>query len=146
MRQRNGFLTLYVIWLGLIALTITVAASVVSRMQLRNAAQYATAIRLTYAAESMMYVAWAEVTAQDAVRFPTQKRAYTTDPYKVLAPLDTVEYYWVANVYTVPYTGTAWAIVQHGPSHVQRTSSVRFSLWPATDTEPVRYEVMKQQY
>lgn len=146
MHQPNGFLTIYVIWLGVIALTITAAASVVSRTYLKNAAQYATAVRLTYAAESMLYLSWAEVTACDAASFPAQKRAYMTDPYDILEPQDAVEYYWVANVYAVPHTGTAWAIVQNEPSHVQRTSSLRFSLWPATATTPVRYEVTKQQY
>lgn len=146
MDRRNGFMTIYILWLSTIVLTITVTSSLVCRAYIENARQYAEAIRLTYAAESMLYVVWDEFTALPLDQITATKRWYTTDPYQVLAEGDTVELYWVASVRQYPYTGTLWANVMQQGTQIQRTSSLRFQIEPDEASGAPQYSVTKQQY
>lgn len=146
MDRRNGFMTIYILWLGAIVLTIIVASSLVCRAYIENARQYAEAVRLTYAAESMLYVVWDEFTALPVDQITATKRWYTVDPYQVLEDGDTVELYWVASVRQYPYTGTLWASVVQKRTQIQRTSSLRFQIEPGEAGGALRYIVTKQQY
>lgn len=146
MNRRNGFLTLYVLCVGLLALTIAISSSVLCRTYMENARNYATAIRLTYAAESMLYPTWEEFTAVPLSDFKAMKRWYSTDPYGILEPTDTLEMYWVAAVYSYPYTGSLWAIVYDTRTHSQRTSALRFRIERGEDGVTPIYTVTKQLY
>lgn len=146
MGRRNGFLTVYVLVLGLMALTITLGASTACRSYLANARNYASSVRLTYAAESMLYTAWEELTAVPPAEMKATKRWYATDTRAILEPTDQLELYWVATIYTYPYKGTLWAIVYDTQTHGQRTSSLRFQIAPDPDGGPPVYTVWKQQY
>lgn len=146
MTRRNGFMTVYVLCLGAITLAITIASTIACRSYLESARNYAAAIRLTYAAESMLYVVWDEFTALPVENITSTKRWYTTDPYGVIQAGDTVELYWVATVWQYPYTGTLWAVVYDSRTYVQRTSSLRFHIELGEDGVTPRYTVVKQQY
>ena len=104
--KRNGFLTVYVLWLGAILLTMAVAAASLARFYVANAKHYAESVRLIYAAESVLVTEWDALVETPWRDVPRKRRITITDRYDIAGPGHTVEWYIRSdNPQVLPFIG-----------------------------------------
>ncbi|WP_301860468.1 hypothetical protein [uncultured Megasphaera sp.] len=126
--KRNGFLTLYMLWLGAVVLAISLSASSLANAYIRSARQYCTAVQLEYAAESMVLVGWDEMARRPWQDVPARKNWEADDPYGIVFPGQRLEMQCVSSPYQLPFNGFLRASVISDSLQLRRTCGIQFTV------------------
>lgn len=147
MGRCNGFLTAYVLWLGVVILAVTTGAAGLSQLYIMNARHYAEAIRLDYAAESLLIAEWDAFTETSWRDVPRKRRLNLEDTYGVANPGDVLEIYITSNnPQALPFTGFLRTAVENPKTKQKRSCGIRFSVESGIDGKESQYIIVEQHY
>lgn len=144
--KKNGFLTFYVLWMGMIMLAVSVAVSALSIYSVRLAEQYEESVQLAYEAESVLTAAWDEVSRRSWQDVPAKKTWRFDDAYNVIRSRHYAEIQCISSPYELPFSGTLRAAAVAERSLMQRTYAYVFEISTSDDGESARFAVQNIIY
>lgn len=143
-REPNGFMTAYMLGIGLTVLSMATAASVLAFSYLQTAKQYTESIQLGYVAESAMILGWDDIRQRDWQQVPEKRTWKLADAYGVTQTGQHMEVQCVSQSYQLPYNGTVRGMGIGDASQMRRTGAVVFHV--EKENEQVVFSVSQIRY
>ena len=143
--KRNGFLTFYVLCLGIPLLTVAVLTASLAAYCMKSARQYAEMAQLSYGAESAAALAWHDLSNRSWQDIPAKEKWRLTDEYGFLEKGQYAEVQCVSSPYELPFKGTVRAAAVAEKSLAQRTCAITFEV-RADEENTARFFIQKIMY
>lgn len=125
-KKKNGFMTAYMLGMGVTVLSLAIASSALAFAYLQTAKQYTESIQLGYVAESAMLLGWDDIRHRDWWHVPEKKTWKLDDAYGVTQTGQYMEVQCVSKSYQLPYNGTVRGMGIGEVSLMRRTEAVVF--------------------
>ncbi len=124
--KKNGFMTAYMLSMGVTVLSLAIASSMLAFVYLQTAKQYKESIQLGYVAESAMLLGWDDIRQRNWQQVPEKKTWKLEDAYGVTQTGQHMEVQCVSKSYQLPYNGTVRGMGIGDASFMRRTGAVVF--------------------
>jgi hypothetical protein len=133
MDQRNGFVSFFVLWLGLAILFLTATTAAMAELYLQQACRYRDHVSTTYLAESALLVGWDGLQQAPWEDIPTRREQNLEDTYGLTEKNQSMRLQYNIEKQIPPYRGTLMAIGAARAGQITRTCSLTFYLEPGEE-------------
>jgi hypothetical protein len=144
--RKNGFVTFYIVLLGIITLVLVEAVSMLAVQYLILARQYKETLVMSYVSESALLVTWDEFTRQSRLELPQRKRWIFQDELGFMDKEQRVEINCTTLADAASSQGALRAIAYHEKTGIQRSCGINFKVQDAEDGVESQYSIRKIMY
>ena len=137
MQNKNGFITFFILWLGLIVVFLAITTSYLSHLCLQQACRYWDMVTAAYLAESALVQSWEELQLMDWQDIPNRREKTWEDPYHLTDDGQMMRVRYVTEKRQKPYRGTVTAVGTVKRTMVSRTCSLTYDIEVMEDKRPV---------
>ena len=129
-KKNNGFVSCFVLALGLTVLMIAMGSARLAQDQLKEAEAYCDTVTAAYYAENLLHLYWDEMSAQPCRAMPLSEKKDGRKFYPSAPTAADLEVHCVTGVHNSTFEGTAQASCTMKLSGMTRTCSIRFLVRP----------------
>lgn len=145
--KQNGFITCFIVLIGVIALTLSVAAATLASQYLRSAKQFEEALILSYVSESALCLTWDDMQQVPWQDIPRKKRWTFHDDLGILGEGQQVELNCTTSVADMQsLKGALRASACHEKTLMTRSCCIIFEAPILAEADETHYVVQQIMY